>query len=162
MSAIPLADNGVARVHRSQSTRHPSSSQSHAYRPSGDNHTNLANVARRDFEQLNAAQPTNRRSASRDRGTTSQVPARSDSARNGHGRSERRYVSIDASSSQQQPPTNGMVADHPSSRPSGTTQQRKRTYITCSTGTWALGKTIGQGSMGKVKLAKNQESGEQV
>jgi hypothetical protein len=39
---------------------------------------------------------------------------------------------------------------------------RKRTYVTCSTGTWMLGKTIGQGSMGKVKLAKNQDTGEQV
>jgi hypothetical protein len=31
-----------------------------------------------------------------------------------------------------------------------------------NTGTWALGKTIGAGSMGKVKLAKNVASGEQV
>ena len=39
---------------------------------------------------------------------------------------------------------------------------KKRTTIDAQTGKWALGKTIGQGSMGKVKLAKNVETGEQV
>ena len=41
-------------------------------------------------------------------------------------------------------------------------QPRRRTTITTPTGHWALGKTIGAGSMGKVKLAKNMETGEQV
>ena len=41
-------------------------------------------------------------------------------------------------------------------------QGRRRTSITTSTGSWLLGKTIGQGSMGKVKLAKNLETGEQA
>ena len=41
-------------------------------------------------------------------------------------------------------------------------QGRRRTTITAATGTWVLGKTIGAGSMGKVKLAKNTETGEQV
>lgn len=40
---------------------------------------------------------------------------------------------------------------------------KRRTTITApATGTWALGKTIGAGSMGKVKLAKHNETGEQV
>jgi hypothetical protein len=47
------------------------------------------------------------------------------------------------------------------SQPSST-QPRRRTTITTPTGQWALGKTIGAGSMGKVKLAKNMETGEQV
>ena len=34
--------------------------------------------------------------------------------------------------------------------------------IGAPTGQWALGKTIGAGSMGKVKLARNNETGEQV
>jgi hypothetical protein len=34
--------------------------------------------------------------------------------------------------------------------------------ISTPTGQWALGKTIGAGSMGKVKIAKNMETGEQV
>lgn len=39
---------------------------------------------------------------------------------------------------------------------------KRRTTISAQTGTWSLGKTIGAGSMGKVKLAKNLETGEQV
>jgi hypothetical protein len=56
---------------------------------------------------------------------------------------------------------NGMPSDSHQTAPRQTVA-RKRTSVTCSTGTWMLGKTIGQGSMGKVKLAKNQETGEQV
>ncbi|KAJ5491203.1 Protein kinase kin1 [Penicillium diatomitis] len=41
-------------------------------------------------------------------------------------------------------------------------QPKRRTTISTPTGNWALGKTIGAGSMGKVKLAKNIETGEQV
>lgn len=165
MSAAPIADSGSSRVHRSQSTRNPSSG-SHSYRPSTDQ-GNMATVARRDFEQVNLANAGSRRSNSRDRTANPQYPTRSDSLRTGstsHNRSERRYASIDATSSSQAP-TNGVASDHPTSSraaASGSTQQRKRTYITCSTGIWVLGKTIGQGSMGKVKLAKNQETGEQV
>ena len=39
---------------------------------------------------------------------------------------------------------------------------KRRTTIEAQTGQWSLGKTIGAGSMGKVKLAKNLETGEQV
>lgn len=46
--------------------------------------------------------------------------------------------------------------------PPASAQPRRRTTITTPTGQWALGKTIGAGSMGKVKLAKNMETGEQV
>jgi hypothetical protein len=34
--------------------------------------------------------------------------------------------------------------------------------ITTSTGQWSLGETIGAGSMGKVKFARNAKTGEQV
>lgn len=39
---------------------------------------------------------------------------------------------------------------------------KRRTTIVAQSGEWTLGKTIGAGSMGKVKLAKNLETGEQV
>ncbi|KAF2460866.1 hypothetical protein BDY21DRAFT_402847 [Lineolata rhizophorae] len=39
---------------------------------------------------------------------------------------------------------------------------RRRQTIKTPTGEWSLGKTIGAGSMGKVKVAKNLETGEQV
>jgi hypothetical protein len=44
----------------------------------------------------------------------------------------------------------------------GTSTGKKRTTIPAPSGTWVLGKTIGAGSMGKVKLAKRAEGGEQV
>jgi hypothetical protein len=46
--------------------------------------------------------------------------------------------------------------------PASAGQPKRRTMITTPTGQWALGKTIGAGSMGKVKIAKNVETGEQV
>lgn len=45
---------------------------------------------------------------------------------------------------------------------SASMQPKRRTTITTPSGQWALGKTIGAGSMGKVKLAKNMETGEQA
>lgn len=41
-------------------------------------------------------------------------------------------------------------------------QSKSRTTIPTQSGKWILGKTIGAGSMGKVKLARKEESGEQV
>lgn len=38
----------------------------------------------------------------------------------------------------------------------------RKTHITCDSGTWILGKTIGAGSMGKVKLARKADGSEQV
>jgi hypothetical protein len=156
MSAAVSSDAGAARVHRSQSTRQPStrthdSPSRHAPRPS-DATAALGNVARRDFEQTNLAEAGSRRTASRDPERGANLPTRSDSLRNGPVRSERRHASADA-------PRVPNGTD-----PASQTQpvQRKRTSVQCSTGTWILGKTIGQGSMGKVKQARNQETGEQV
>ncbi|KAJ0110125.1 hypothetical protein J7T55_000557 [Diaporthe amygdali] len=47
-------------------------------------------------------------------------------------------------------------------RSSGQPKARSRTTIPTQSGKWILGKTIGAGSMGKVKLAKKEESNEQV
>lgn len=43
-----------------------------------------------------------------------------------------------------------------------TRQGRSRTVIPAQTGNWILGKTIGSGSMGKVKLARRVEGQEEV
>lgn len=40
--------------------------------------------------------------------------------------------------------------------------RQRKTTIHGATGTWVLGKTVGAGSMGKVKLAKKQDGSEQV
>lgn len=62
------------------------------------------------------------------------------------------------------PATNGGTVAEDGTRSSTSAQpvQRRRTEVKAQTGTWSLQKTIGQGSMGKVKLAKNQETGEVV
>jgi hypothetical protein len=168
--APPLPDAASVRVHRtpSASARH-AAAQPAPGRPLAQSSANgqSAATARRDFEPAGAPPVHGEgRSASRDR-SGAQYPTRSDSLRTGPsqgggggGSRERRYASIDATSSHAAPPANGMAADH---RGVGVNPApRKRTYVTCSTGTWILGKTIGQGSMGKVKLAKNQDTGEQV
>jgi serine/threonine protein kinase len=49
-----------------------------------------------------------------------------------------------------------------SSRQNANQGPRRRTEIKAQTGTWQLQKTIGQGSMGKVKLARHIDNGEQV
>lgn len=41
-------------------------------------------------------------------------------------------------------------------------QQQRKTTIKGESGTWILGKTIGAGSMGKVKLARKSDGSEQV
>ncbi|KAJ4296438.1 Serine/threonine-protein kinase [Kalmusia sp. IMI 367209] len=59
-------------------------------------------------------------------------------------------------------PINGVATDASRSGAQAT-QPRRRTSINAPhTGQWILGKTIGAGSMGKVKLAKQAESGESV
>jgi hypothetical protein len=133
----------IDRPHRSQST----TSRPTGHAPSRHQQTGLNNVARRDYEQSNVAQeqPSRR----------SEDPGRPETTRRSHSR----YAS-DASTASAMP-INGVAAD---ARP-GQSQpvNKRRTTITApSTGTWALGKTIGAGSMGKVKLAKNLETGEQV
>ncbi|KAI9713904.1 MAG: serine/threonine-protein kinase KIN2 [Bogoriella megaspora] len=170
---------------RSQSTRNSSSAvpppsphrtqshtQGHGRTPSSSQHPNLANVARRDYEQTNVAQPpaTSRRSISRDRGNSSTHPPRNDSMRAGsrHRTSSAtrhtRYGSESHGATGQGPEgstTDGGTSSRLAPGSSGS-QQRRRTAINAQTGQWSLGKTIGAGSMGKVKLARNQETGEQV
>lgn len=145
----------------------PQRSQSHSQRPpSSSGQGNLANVARRDFEQTNVARPpSSRRSSSRDGTQPPPGPTRTDSTRSGNRNASRpnhtRYAS-DASTANAVP-INGVSADTPTRHPPGSSGgPRRRTEIEASTGKWQLLKTIGAGSMGKVKLARNQDTGEQV
>nr|OQO22273.1 hypothetical protein B0A51_09330 [Rachicladosporium sp. CCFEE 5018] len=122
----------------------------------------MATVARNDYEQTNLARPPSgsRRSESHDRSTSTQQPARTESSRtsSGHARTQSRY---DPNAPQTAPPaSNG--ASVPDNRSSNPTNLRRRTTVDTQTGHWDLGKTIGAGSMGKVKLARNKETGEQV
>jgi hypothetical protein len=178
-AAYASSSSGQPVRTRSNATR-PTSSSHHSHRssprsyphetPPTANQAALANVAQRDFETTNGARPSSsRRSSSRD----GQSDYRSDGPRS-HQRASSRPGSSRNSTDMSGATTvvNGGPPPIPQSataayteRPSTSNQPssgRRRTSIATSTGTWLLGKTIGQGSMGKVKLAKNLETGEQV
>ena len=157
-------------------TRSASQSYSQSRGPSASQQASLAGVARRDYENTNLARPpSSRRSSSRDRSYAAAPPTtRTESTRSTHRNSSRpghsRYSS-DMSQTTTVVANGGSTSGHTSSvtraqndgaiqaNSSGT---KRRTTIAAATGEWALGKTIGAGSMGKVKLAKNLETGEQV
>lgn len=179
----PAAD----RPHRTPSTntkpttaptgllRSNSQSQSQARPTSSSQQPALAGVARRDYETTNVARPpSSRRSSSRDRTHAAPPPKRTDStresrhstARPGHTRNSSHMSSTVAAAAANgvTTPTPAGTKSQPDAIPAvgGSAPSKRRTTITAQTGQWTLGKTIGAGSMGKVKLAKNIETGEQV
>ena len=162
----PTTPTGLLRSH--------SQSQTQARPTSSSQQPALAGVARRDYETTNLARPpSSRRSSSRDRSHAVPPPKRTDStrdsrhtaARSGHSRNSSHMSSTAAAAA-----VNGAAAPTPSGTKAqpdanphgGGLPSKRRTTITAQTGQWTLGKTIGAGSMGKVKLAKNIETGEQV
>ena len=175
------------RPQRTTSTRPPSTQvapphsdalpQSSTRPISSSQQASLAGVARRDYETTNVARPpSTRRSSSRDRSYAAPPPKRTESSRDSRrtsgrpGSHSRNSSQMDpkatatpvASSGASQAPTGARATGDPTTQASGASTTRKRTEIDAQTGKWSLGKTIGAGSMGKVKLAKNLETGEQV
>nr|KMM67987.1 protein kinase kin1 [Coccidioides posadasii RMSCC 3488] len=153
---------GAAQYSHSQSR---SGSRSYGHDRSASNKGPPSGHPRREYESLKAA--TAPRSASRDRTQEPNLPYRTDSRVHRRQSSKPTYS---RNSTDMTGPSSG-VADgygsvhtphHPPNGSGITNQTRRRTTITASSGQWALGKTIGAGSMGKVKLAKNVETGEQV
>ncbi|KAL8839509.1 MAG: hypothetical protein Q9170_001732 [Blastenia crenularia] len=159
----PVTPNTIPRTApQPQSSDRPSSS---AQQPQ------LANVARRDYETTNLVRPpSSRRSSSRERSYAAPPPKRSESTRDTRRQSANPGHSRNSSHiSPAVPAANGASSTTPSRAPAvdPATQgsggaAKRRTTIPAQTGQWSLGKTIGAGSMGKVKLAKNLETGEQV
>lgn len=128
---------------------------------------NLGNVARQDYERTNLARGSSQRRSSRDgRSAYEEEASRraQPSSRPGSRRSSQDFSvaprpTTNGSSSANPPPA---PVPAPMSHPNYAQMGRRRTSITTQTGTWQLGKTIGQGSMGKVKVARNAETGETV
>jgi hypothetical protein len=178
-AAYSSSSSGQPVRARSNATR-PTSSSHHSHRsssrpyphdtPPTANQVVLINVAQRDFETTNVARPpSSRRSSSRDGQPDhrSDVPrshqrasSRPGSSRNSADMSGATTV-VNGGPTPIPPSATATYTERPSA-PSQPSSGRRRTSIATSTGTWLLGKTIGQGSMGKVKLAKNLETGEQV
>ena len=152
----------------------PYRADSHSYghnRVPSTQQQSLAGVARRDYETTNLARPpSSRRSSSRDRSYVGQPPpTRIETSRTTHRSNSRPSNSRYSSdmTGHTNVTTNGGPTSHPASTIAGsaatsTVPVKRRTTIDTQTGRWSLGKTIGAGSMGKVKLAKNMETGEQV
>lgn len=167
-SDLPHRTRSVA-VRSSNSSQPPPQSYSHSKTPSHDrrppsNYVAPESVARRDFEASNAARLPSRRDPSSERSQERPSTAtRTESARR-HSRnpssSARPRESIDMAGTPAQ--DSATDASQNATAPTASAQPRRRTTITTPKGQWALGKTIGAGSMGKVKLAKNMETGEQV
>jgi hypothetical protein len=111
-----------------------------------------------DYEATNLAQPSRKRSTDR----PSHV--RTESTRNGHNRSSSRHYPTPDMAGLTSVPTGGGPAPVvvPLEQKQPGRQGRSRTVIPAQTGNWILGKTIGAGSMGKVKLARRAEGGEEV
>ncbi|KAJ6180653.1 hypothetical protein N7519_011114 [Penicillium mononematosum] len=167
-SDLPHRTRSVA-VRSSNTSQPPTPTNlSHSKTPSQDrrppsNHTALEGAARREFEAANVARMPSRRETSSDRSQERPSTARTETARR-HQRNlssqsrHRDSIDMTPNSASQQPPQHATAT----SAPTAAAAPRRRTTITTPTGQWALGKTIGAGSMGKVKLAKNTETGEQV
>ena len=156
---------------QSESRRSTSNPPSHARGPSMSQQQGLAGVARRDYEQTNVARPHGtRRSTSRD-GSYNTASQRTESSRGPHRSDSRHGQSRYSSDVNRQPSSSHAPQQQMRARPEGSSLQpgthdstrvRRHTTVTATTGIWSLGKTIGAGSMGKVKLARNTETGEQV
>lgn len=156
----------------SQPPQQSPQSRSQAYdRPPPSSQAVLDNLARRDRDTAKGSlPPPARRSSSRERSQERAAAAahHSESAAKKHQRNlsvqGHQRNSIDMATAGPVAAEDPAAAAQPSQlHPvASTTQPRRRTMITTPSGQWALGKTIGAGSMGKVKLAKNMETGEQV
>ncbi|KAL2818271.1 hypothetical protein BJX63DRAFT_68455 [Aspergillus granulosus] len=168
----PATASQPSPIHNSHSHHRHSYSKSQSYdRRPPTNNAVFDNIARRDFESSKGAhQPSSRRESSRERSQerpstsyrseSSHKPQRNLSVRSHH------RDSTDMASAAPVAANGG--AGHASStsghhlHPGNSAQPKRRTMITTPTGQWSLGKTLGAGSMGKVKVGKHLETGEQV
>ncbi|KAI5866104.1 hypothetical protein GGS23DRAFT_555496 [Durotheca rogersii] len=123
-------------------------------------------LPQQDYETSNVAQQP-KRSSSKDRpppvsrGTDSQGVHRRSSSRSNHVHHDMAGPTAVANNAGPAaiPPVMQAAAD---ARATGAKQRTSRTSIPTQSGKWILGKTIGAGSMGKVKLARKEDGTEQV
>ncbi|KAI9373068.1 hypothetical protein BJX61DRAFT_407300 [Aspergillus egyptiacus] len=168
----PATASQPSSTHQSHSHHRHSYSKSHSYdRRPPTNQAVFDNIARRDFEPSRGAQTTSRRETSRERSQerpsssyrtelSSNKPQRNLSVKS-HQRD-----SIDMAAAGPAGADGGAGHSHAASGqqvyPATSGQSKRRTMIATPTGQWSLGKTLGAGSMGKVKVGKHLETGEQV
>jgi serine/threonine protein kinase KIN1/2 len=179
-SVTPASLESPGASRRGQSYSSPSRTQSTRTRPTavppspvrasshsrGPSSSRLEEVLpQRDYETTNVARTSSRRSSDR----PPAIRAESSRSGTGHQRSSSRpnhqhhYTASEMSGTTAVANGGGPapVVAPIESRHAGKAT-RSRTTIPAQTGNWVLGKTIGAGSMGKVKLARRVEGGEQV
>jgi serine/threonine protein kinase KIN1/2 len=179
-SVTPASLESPGASRRGQSYSSPSRTQSTRTRPTavppspvrasshsrGPSSSRLEEVLpQRDYETTNVARTSSRRSSDR----PPAIRAESSRSGTGHQRSSSRsnhqhhYTASEMSGTTAVANGGGPapVVAPIESRNAGKAA-RSRTTIPAQTGNWVLGKTIGAGSMGKVKLARRVEGGEQV
>lgn len=148
------------------SPRQRSTSQSQYSRPAGTEIGNLVNVSGRDGEQLDlaSAPPSTSPGDKVPQRRSSFAPGSEEPPKQARQSSRQRPSSKSTPSTRNSTEVPGSEARQVASASSATStpQARRRTTIVMKTGEWTLGKTIGAGSVGKVKLARNMETGEQV
>lgn len=118
-------------------------------------------LPQRDYETTNVASSSRRRSTDR----PPAVRVESSRSASGHHRTSSRHHHAAPDMSGTAAANGGgpaPIVTPIESRHSSSKTGRSRTTIPAKTGNWILGKTIGAGSMGKVKLARRIEGGEQV
>ncbi|KAH7261071.1 uncharacterized protein BKA55DRAFT_591286 [Fusarium redolens] len=157
------AANSHLPPHHNHHQRTTSSSRSHQSQP----------VPQNDYESSRlAANANHQRSSSKER----PPPARGPDPSRAHRRSSSRSKNNHHSPHPEMPPSanppsngagNGTASQqhgHADAPPRTSTSKhtRSRTVIPTQSGKWMLGKTIGAGSMGKVKLARKEDGSEQV
>lgn len=169
----PATASQPSPVHHNHShNRHSySKSQSYDRRPPSNNHAAFDNIARRDFESSRGSQHSSRRDSSRERSQERPTsayrtdPSSTKPKRNLSVRSHQRD-SIDMASAGPRAADGGAGHSQSTSghhlHTANPNQSKRRTMIATPTGQWSLGKTLGAGSMGKVKVGKHMETGEQV
>lgn len=157
-------DRSYAQPSRTQSTRSrpapiapsPQRANSSSSRPTSRRVEEV--LPQHDYETTNVAQ-TRKRSSDRP-----SSHSRTASTRSGHHRTSSRHHQTSEMTGSTAVSNGGgpaPVVAPLEQKPSGR-QGRARTVIPAQTGHWMLGKTIGAGSMGKVKLAKRAEGGEEA
>lgn len=176
-----LPQRSMSVAHKSHSstpsTPHRSNSHSLSYtgRPPSSSRQarDLANVARKDVEQTNLARSSSSRRSSTERSEKTPTGPQAETPRGTPRQSSHQHRSTSRSEPPRQTadptPTPSAAGSRAESKEPGgrvasgsNTAVRRRTTIIMKTGEWTLGKTIGAGSMGKVKLAKNLATGESV
>lgn len=167
-SASPSAPASVsASVSASASYQQAQRSQHQRRASSSHRSGNPAPSPQHDYDTTRIASHP-KRSPSRDiaRGHDPSRPHRRSSSRSNHPHPHHPPdMPSAAAASPAPPPSSHGRSSHTAVEPQpshATKQSRSRTTIPTQSGKWILGKTIGAGSMGKVKLARKEDGSEQV